>query len=545
MSKFLTLLYKKYNKKEMMHLINVLKRLNNNPVNKNTIDSFVSNWIDATNYLHSASSFFDLVGNLDSSDKDAFKDEKNLMPSLRAAIFNIQPKMLDNTHLIQQKEIKSFFEKKKAESVLTNDETFLLSELQDKADGIFSLYEKDILEHKINLFDENVNISNVVNTKDFNESNALSFSCKKALDDNADKASNLLYLTMETKKEIANLEIKNTNLLDWSLHNNKLSKKAFFNMHSAIKNNVSIRNKLLDYLSTDKEIMSIESLRFKKDTSNKDIYISLDEAFAIIKDAFKSISVEMSDFVDYMVEEELIFSELSDKKRSGAYATRFPNEQKSIVFLQYNGSVDSLITLAHELGHAFHHKQLNHLPIELSRYPMTLAESASMFAESIVIRYLKNNNKELFNSIKHKEIIKAFDLLIMIPSRFEIEYNFEYLFDDNLFLSSDLSEAYKSVITKWYNITDFENESTFSWSLIRHYFLSNIAYYNYPYYFGYLFNLKLDTLVNEKDFFENYKAFLKGTCDKSVDELLTNFNIDLYDLSTWDSEIKKLERHLF
>ncbi len=80
----------------------------------------------------------------------------------------------------------------------------------------------------------------------------------------------------------------------------------------------------------------------------------------------------------------MIDAALSEHRRSGAYSTEYADPPEPRVFLTFEGTLDNVITLAHELGHAWHSWLLRELPLEQRDYPKTLAETASLFAEALV-----------------------------------------------------------------------------------------------------------------------------------------------------------------
>src|SRR5690606_22900684 len=71
-------------------------------------------------------------------------------------------------------------------------------------------------------------------------------------------------------------------------------------------------------------------------------------------------------------------------KRQGGFCTGFPGAKQSRIFMTYTNSPDSMSTLAHELGHAYHSHVLREEPLFLQDYPMNLAETASTFAEAVL-----------------------------------------------------------------------------------------------------------------------------------------------------------------
>ncbi|MGC9458340.1 M3 family metallopeptidase, partial [Vibrio genomosp. F10] len=97
-----------------------------------------------------------------------------------------------------------------------------------------------------------------------------------------------------------------------------------------------------------------------------------------------------------------------------------------LVFMTWGGSRSDLLTLAHELGHAFHNWVMKGMPLCQTRYPMTLAETASIFAENIVRDYLLNQAKTTDEKLEMlwEELSSCYALMINIPVRFEFEREF-------------------------------------------------------------------------------------------------------------------------
>ena len=104
----------------------------------------------------------------------------------------------------------------------------------------------------------------------------------------------------------------------------------------------------------------------------------------IVRGAFASYSQPLGGLVDRAVDEQWIDAGPRDGKRGGAFCMPFVDD-RSLVFLNWSGSVDSAQTTAHELGHAYHNTQLAHRTALQRRLPMALAETASIFCETLVV----------------------------------------------------------------------------------------------------------------------------------------------------------------
>ena len=86
-----------------------------------------------------------------------------------------------------------------------------------------------------------------------------------------------------------------------------------------------------------------------------------------------------------MADKKWIEGREGDKKAPGAYCTGFAKSRNPRVYLSaYSGSFQHVSTLAHELGHAFHSWVMRDMERAETRYPMNLAETASIFFETVV-----------------------------------------------------------------------------------------------------------------------------------------------------------------
>ncbi|MDQ3470144.1 MAG: M3 family metallopeptidase, partial [Actinomycetota bacterium] len=112
--------------------------------------------------------------------------------------------------------------------------------------------------------------------------------------------------------------------------------------------------------------------------------ISWDDGVAIVRDAFAAFSSHLGGLVDRALDERWIDAAPRDGKVGGAFCMSFVGD-RSLVLLNWSGSVESAQTTAHELGHAYHNTTLvERTPLQ-RRLPMALAETASIFCETLVV----------------------------------------------------------------------------------------------------------------------------------------------------------------
>lgn len=282
-----------------------------------------------------------------------------------------------------------------------------------------------------------------------------------------------------------------------------------------------------------------------KPTSTSSNKISYPEAIAIIKEAFNEVSPEMGAFAQMMMDKKWIDCADSENRSQGAYCTGFASAREPRVFMTYDGSMKNVITLAHEIGHAYHSWVMRDIPFAESNYSMTLAETASIFAETTVRDYLLKTSKsnDELKTILWQELQSAQSLMINIPSRFEFEKRFVELRMKKNVTVPETKDLMIASQKHWYENTLTEYDEMF-WASKLHFSISGISFYNYPYLFGYLFSMgiyaKKDSLGN--NFHTKYVELLRDTGRMTAEELvLKHFNEDITKKEFWLKSIRMIE----
>ncbi len=273
--------------------------------------------------------------------------------------------------------------------------------------------------------------------------------------------------------------------------------------------------------------------------------ISYPEAIAIIKEAFGEVHTEMADFAQMMMDKKWIDCADSANRAQGAYCTGFANVREPRVFMTYDGSMKNVITLAHEIGHAYHNWVMRDIPFTEAMYPMTLAETASIFAETTVRDYLvrTSKSKEELKSILWQEIQSAQSLLINIPSRFEFEKRFVELREKKNVTVPETKELMIASQKYWYENTLSEYDEMF-WASKLHFSMAGRSFYNYPYMFGYLFSLGIYAKKEQfgSDFHSRYVKLLRDTGRMTAEDLIQkHFNEDITKKDFWLKSIRIVE----
>ena len=185
------------------------------------------------------------------------------------------------------------------------------------------------------------------------------------------------------------------------------------------------------------------------------IRLGFGQALTLVAEAFAAFDPEMGAFARMMADRGWIDAAPSDNRRSGAYCTEYADPAEPRVFLTFEGTMDNVITLAHELGHAWHSWLLRDLPLEQRDYPMTLAETASLFAETLVRDALlaRSQTREQRLDIAWMDGERVASLLLDIPSRFHFERALVAGRTEGYLGAGQLRAMMKSAKQQWYGDT--------------------------------------------------------------------------------------------
>jgi oligoendopeptidase F len=257
------------------------------------------------------------------------------------------------------------------------------------------------------------------------------------------------------------------------------------------------------------------------------------------------VDAEMAEFVDLMIENGWIDAEPTENRRLGAYCTKFAATRTPLVFMTWGGSRSDLLTLAHELGHAFHNWVMRDMPLCQTRYPMTLAETASIFAENVVRDYLLEQvaNREEKLEMLWEELSSCYALMVNIPVRFEFEKRFYEQRNEGELTASQLCELMSETWSEWYGDSMSEPDPYF-WASKLHFSISEVSFYNYPYLFGYLFSIGVYAQRESKGehFYIDYVNLLRDTGSMMAEEVVDkHLGMDLSQADFWQQSIDRVK----
>jgi oligoendopeptidase F len=271
------------------------------------------------------------------------------------------------------------------------------------------------------------------------------------------------------------------------------------------------------------------------------------EARRIVVDAYTSFSGEAGAALERFFDDGWIDAPVRPDKRHGAYcATNVPGVHP-YVFMNYTGDRRSILTLAHELGHALHGTLAQPLGYFNASTPLTTAETASVFGEALTFKELlaaeddPRARLDLLAGQVEDAIATVFRQIAM--NRFENLVHTERREQGEL--SSDrLSELWLECQTALFaDSVGLEGYAPW-WSYIPH-FMGTPGYV-YAYAYGFLFALAIfRSYQREGDaMVDAYLDLLRAGGSKKPEELAQMVGLDLTDPSIWASGIDAISEDL-
>ena len=284
--------------------------------------------------------------------------------------------------------------------------------------------------------------------------------------------------------------------------------------------------------STNNRAASEESLLSKNWT--------FEEARDYIVKEFTSFSPVMGDFAKNAFDKNWIDARVHPGKVGGAYCQDFYVQKESRVLSNFTGAFSDIITLAHELGHAFHFFCIKDKNYRNANYPMTLAETASTFAETIVKQdILKTASKEDRIKILELDLQDTCQVLVDILCRFYFERSVFEERQNGELTSEDFCRLMAHAQERSYGDGLSAERHEYMWAVKSHYYSVDLDFYNFPYAFGQLFAAGLYSRYKKegKAFVDIYCNLLSDTGSMSCEDLCFKAGFDITKKDFWKSGI--------
>jgi len=268
---------------------------------------------------------------------------------------------------------------------------------------------------------------------------------------------------------------------------------------------------------------------------------NFDEARSYVIARYDSFSQDMGDFARRAFSENWIDAEVRPGKVGGAYDEDFALGHQSRIMTNFTGAFSDIITLAHEAGHAYHFNCMAGKPVCFYSYPMTLAETASTFAETIV-------KQDMLKKCSDRDKLQLLDMDLQDVSQVLVDILCRFYFERSVFEerekgelgAADFCRLMREAQEKSYGKGLSFERHEYMWAVKSHYYSTGLDFYNFPYAFGQLFaaGLYQRYLAEGQSFAQTYRTLLSNTGSMSCEDLCRQAGFDITSVDFWKSGIE-------
>ncbi len=496
-------------------------------------------------------------------------DVKNLHSKIQEFVSNISEKtlffelelneieenkfedLLNSAELSNYKHEMEYTRRKKPHQLSEKEEQIILMKDITGQEGFIKLYNEieSGFVHEFEVDDE---------TKSLTTSELFSYMYNQ--DKDIRKRALRTLVTRYQENELAFTHIYNNVMKDWGLENkrrnytNPISRRNLENEVSdtaveTLGNVTSESNQLVEkYYNLKKKILGLSELRMS------DIYAPVGEvskeytypeAIELVKKANEEFDPSFASIVDEMYKRNHIDVTPRKGKQGGAFCSYGKQKKYPYVFVNFTGNIDSVLTLAHELGHATHHYniQQNQTMINIGS-SLPVAEIASVFNEMVAFDYLMKQDlsKEEKIILLANHIEGNFGTSHRQNAFYHFERRIHELMKNKLPTADDYKDIYIEEMEKMFgnSVSHIKEDYASYWSVVSHFI--QVPFYVYAYNMSNLLVIALYQMyLEEKDeFVPKFIELLSVGTSKTPAEMLAKMGIDLDDPTFWQKGISYL-----
>jgi len=277
-------------------------------------------------------------------------------------------------------------------------------------------------------------------------------------------------------------------------------------------------------------------------TGKLDMTFTAEECRDYLVETFEKFTPDMSSLMKEAFDNEWVDFYPRNGKQGGAFDEELLGFGQSRVLTNFDGSFSSVDTLAHELGHSFHDRQVRDERLLNHRYSMPIAETASTFNETFLFENaLKDATDEEKISLLDSSLSEKLQCVIDITSRFIFEKTVFEQCADKFLMAEDLNKIMLDAQDKTYgDALDPEFKHPYMWACKSHYYIPELSFYNFPYAFGLLFSMGLYAMYKTEgqSFVEKYEEMLRKTGTCSIEECGNVMGVDLTKHDFWKASLE-------
>ncbi len=275
---------------------------------------------------------------------------------------------------------------------------------------------------------------------------------------------------------------------------------------------------------------------------------TIEEARQKLIDEMGKFTPDMAAFIDNAFEQNWIDVYPREGKTGGAFCAGWHKADRSFVLTNYQGSFSDVSTLAHELGHAWHNRCMAGLPGMLTDTPMPLAETASIFNETMLShQVLKNATEQEQFTLIEAELMEATQTVVDIYSRFLFESEVVDTRADHAMTVDELKDCMlRAQEASYGDGLDKSLRHPYMWACKSHYYSSGLSFYNFPYAFGLLFGKGVfaQYLKEGDSFVAKYNQLLRSCGSGSIADVAASVGIDVRSADFWRSSLEVVKESI-
>ena len=297
------------------------------------------------------------------------------------------------------------------------------------------------------------------------------------------------------------------------------------------------------YVQVKKRLLGIEDFRWYDQLAPVgEVHKTYEypEACDFVVRHLSSFSDHLGAFARMAIDNRWIEAEDRSGKMAGGFCAGMPVAQQSRIFMTFSGGYSEMMTLAHELGHAYHSWVLRDRDYFARFYTMTLAETASTFNELLVTDAAVNATNE------DSELLSLVDRKIQEHLTMFCNIRCRYLFETMFYeerkrgtvpkdrLNELMAEAQR---TAFAGMLAEDGYHPLFWASKMHFSETGVPFYNFPYTFGHLFAGGIYDRAKDEgpDFAEKYRALLADTGSMNCEDLARkHLDVDLTTDEFWN-----------
>ena len=274
---------------------------------------------------------------------------------------------------------------------------------------------------------------------------------------------------------------------------------------------------------------------------------TIEEAGDLLVERFASFDEELAQMIRRAFDEEWIDFYPREGKVGGAFCEDVDCIGESRILTNFDGIFSDVVTLAHELGHAFHNQCVrSHLPLNKA-YSMPVAETASTFNECVLmaeaLRRAESREEQL--ALLESQLQDATQIIVDIYSRFLFEAMVFEKRESSFMSAGDLCDLMTKAQEQSYGDgLDPAFRHPYMWICKSHYY--GPTFYNFPYAFGGLFARGLYARYRQEGaaFVPKYKQLLYTTTVATAEDAAKVAGIDLTDTNFWRSALQSIAEEI-